>query len=119
MKRKWILGFLVILSGNVFADKAQHEVYDYTFPAGTATPFDSWNRNTELVDNPDDKAAAEFAAKFASKMMVLVTQIENTKDGKRALVIVANQRCIVDMAKQGAEFRVIATRCSTKPFGKF
>lgn len=99
-------------------DTTPKHPYDYTFPRGHATPFEAWNTGDAIMA-PEDKDAAEFAAMFASKMMTIVTRVEDTKAGKRAYVVVANQRCLIDMVRQDGKYLVSATKCSTKPFGKF
>lgn len=89
--------------------------YDYNFPVGP-TPFDAWNTGGA---NAEDGKGAEFAAGFAAKLMTVVSHVEDIPEGKRAYVIVADQRCLIDFVPSDQGYRVISTKCSTKPFGQF
>lgn len=120
MLKKFVLLVIVALSsGLAVAEKPSMDgQYDYRFPSDRATPFDAWNTKGAIM-KPEDKDAAEFAGMFAGKMMTIVSRVEDTKTGKRAYVVVANQRCLIDMVRHEGEYRASATKCSTKPFGKF
>ena len=119
LKKTLLLVIVALSSGLASADKPSiNGLYDYRFPLDRATPFDTWNTKDAIM-KPEDKDAAEFAGMFAGKMMTVVSRVEDTKTGKRAYVIVANQRCLIDMVRHDGEYRASATKCSTKPFGKF
>ena len=90
--------------------------YDYNFPAGSPTPFDAWQLGGAKAD---DAKAAEFAAEFAAKLVTVVSHVEDTPEGKRGFVIVADQRCVIDFVPVDKGYRVISSKCSTKPFGQF
>lgn len=117
MMKTMLIAFVALVSCPVFAEHEDGR-YNYTFPTGQATPFEEWNTR-HAITRPEDKDAAEFGATFASKMMTIVQSVEDTKTGKRAFVIVGNQRCLVDMVQHEGKYRATSTKCSTKPFGKF
>lgn len=102
-------------SKDVLGSFEEHR-YDYNFPADSPTPFDAWQLGGVMAD---DAKAADFAAEFAAKLMTVVSRVEDTSEGKRGYVIVADQRCLIDFVPADKGYRVISSKCSTKPFGQF
>lgn len=106
----------VAAESNDAVDSFNEHRYDYNFPAGSPTPFDAWRLGGAKAD---DAKAAEFAAEFSAKLMTVVSHVEDTPDGKRGFVIVADQRCVIDFVPADKGYRVISSKCSTRPFGQF
>lgn len=116
MKLKSIIfAVCLALCGAVFASDAVliNSQHSYVFPTDSSTPFESWNIHNAGDANKD---AAEFAAMFASKVMTIVSSVEDTKTGKRAYVIVADQKCILDFIKLDNQWRASKIDCSKKSF---